>query len=53
MSEIIFTDRQQFVSSATRKLGDGSLRFAVGYAKHKQDSFYEKSTYKAEQTSTT
>jgi outer membrane receptor for ferrienterochelin and colicins len=29
MSEIIFTDRQQFVSSATRKLGEGSLRFSV------------------------
>ncbi|MBK9783027.1 MAG: TonB-dependent receptor [Betaproteobacteria bacterium] len=50
MSEVIFTDRQQFISSATRKLGEGSLRFAVGYAKHKQDSFYEKSTYKAEQS---
>ena len=50
MSEIIFTDRQQFVSSATRKLGEGSLRLAVGYARHKQDSFYEKATYKADQT---
>lgn len=50
MSEIIFTDRQQFVSSATRKLGDGSLRFAVGLAKHKQDSYYEHAIYKAEQT---
>ncbi len=50
MSEIIFTDRQQFVSSATRKLGEGSLRFAVGYARHKQDSFYEGSYYKADQT---
>ena len=50
MSEIIFTDRQQFVSSATRKLGDGSLRFAVGLARHKQDSYYEHSIYKAEQT---
>lgn len=50
MSEIIFTDRQQFVSSATRKLGDGSLRFALGYARHKQDSFYEGSIYKADQT---
>ena len=49
MSEIIFTDRQQFVSSATRKLGEGSLRFAFGYAKHKQDSFYEKAIYKADQ----
>jgi outer membrane receptor for ferrienterochelin and colicins len=50
MSEIIFTDRQQFISSATRKLGEGSLRFAVGYAKHKQDSFYEKAIYKADQS---
>lgn len=50
MSEIIFTDRQQFISSATRKLGEGSMRFAVGYAKHKQDSFYEKAIYKADQT---
>lgn len=50
MSEIIFTDRKQFVSSATHKLGDGTMRFAVGYAKHKQDSFYEKAVYKADQT---
>lgn len=50
MSEIIFTDRQQFVSTATHKLGDGSMRLAVGLAKHKQDSFYEKSAYKADQT---
>lgn len=50
MSEIIFTDRQQFVSSATRQLGEGNLRFAFGYAKHKQDSFYEKAIYKADQT---
>ena len=50
MAEIIFTDRTQFVSSATRRLGDGSLRFAMGYAKHKQDSFYETATYIASQT---
>ncbi|NHC05886.1 TonB-dependent receptor plug domain-containing protein [Azonexus fungiphilus] len=50
MSEIIFTDRQQFVSSATRKLGDGTLRLAVGLARHKQDSYYEHSIYKAKQT---
>ena len=50
MSEIIFTDRQQLVASGTRKLGAGSLRLAVGYAKHKQDSFYEGSIYKADQT---
>lgn len=50
MSEIIFTDRHQFVSSATRKLGEGSLRLAFGYAKHEQDSFYEKAFYKADQS---
>jgi len=50
MSEIIFTDRQQFISSATRRLGEGSLRFSFGYARHKQDSFYEKALYKADQT---
>ncbi|MEN3373657.1 TonB-dependent receptor [Dechloromonas sp. ZS-1] len=49
MSEIIFTDRKQIVSSATRRLGEGSLRLAFGYANHKQDSFYEKATYRAEQ----
>ncbi len=50
MSEIIFTDRQQFISSATRKLGEGNLRFAIGLAKHKQDSYYEHAIYKADQT---
>ncbi|WP_306606719.1 TonB-dependent siderophore receptor [Azonexus sp.] len=49
MSEIIFTDRQQFVSSATHKLGEGTMRFALGLAKHKQDSYYEHAIYKAEQ----
>lgn len=49
MSEIIFTDRSQFITSGTRRLGDGTLRLALGYAKHKQDSFYEKSLYKADQ----
>ncbi len=49
MSEIIFTDRTQLVMSGTRKLGAGTLRLALGYAKHKQDSFYEKSLYKADQ----
>ena len=50
MSEIIATDRKQFVSSATRRLGEGNMRLAFGYAKHKQDSFYEGSYYKADQT---
>ncbi len=50
MSEIIFTERKQFITSATHQLGEGSLRLAVGYARHKQDSFYEGSYYKADQT---
>ena len=49
MSEIIFTERQQFVASATRRLGEGSLRLAFGYARHQQDSFYEKALYQANQ----
>lgn len=49
MSEIIFTDRTQFIMSGTRKLGAGTLRLALGFANHKQDSFYEKSIYKADQ----
>ena len=49
MSEVIFTDRTQLVMSGTKKLGVGTLRLALGYAKHKQDSFYEKSIYKADQ----
>lgn len=49
MSEIIFSNRSQFLASGTRKLGDGTLRFALGYANHQQDSFYEKSIYKAAQ----
>lgn len=49
MSEIIFTKRTQVTSTGTRKLGDGSLRLALGYAEHKQDSFYETVLYKAKQ----
>jgi len=49
MSEIIFTDRSQFITSATHKLGNGTMKLAVGFAKHEQDSFYEKVTYKADQ----
>lgn len=52
MSEIIFTERNQFVASGERALGAGKLRLAFGYAKHKQDSFYETDIYKAEQTQT-
>lgn len=49
MSEIIFTDRTQFVGSAQRRLGEGGLRLALGYARHRQDSFYEKALYRADQ----
>lgn len=46
-SEIIFTNRAQFVTSAEGRVGTGRLRLAFGAARHKQDSFYEISTYKA------
>ncbi|MBN8506358.1 MAG: TonB-dependent receptor [Burkholderiales bacterium] len=50
-SEIIFTDRKQFVATAERALGsDSVLRLAVGLAKHEQDSFYEGAFYVAAQT---
>jgi outer membrane receptor for ferrienterochelin and colicins len=49
-SEIIFTDRSQFIATAERPLGaDTVLRFALGLARHKQDSFYEGAFYKADQ----
>lgn len=48
-SEIIFTDRVQLVSAGERRLGDGKLRLAFGAAQHKQDSYYEISTYVAKQ----
>lgn len=48
-SEIIFTNRAQLVTSGERRLGDGKLRLALGVAEHKQDSFYEGSTYIAKQ----
>ncbi|QQB38335.1 TonB-dependent receptor [Achromobacter deleyi] len=49
MSEIIFTDRLQFISTAEKSFGDSVLRLAVGAAQHKQDSFYEQATYIARQ----
>jgi len=48
-SEIIFTDRVQFLTSAERQLGEGKLRVAFGAAQHKQNSFYELATYVGEQ----
>ncbi|MGE8657240.1 MAG: TonB-dependent receptor plug domain-containing protein [Achromobacter sp.] len=49
MSEIIFTDRVQFISTGEKRIGDSLLRLAVGAAEHKQDSFYELATYVARQ----
>ena len=48
-SEIIFTDRVQFIGSAEKRFGDSKLRLAFGAAQHKQDSYYEFSTYVAKQ----
>jgi outer membrane receptor for ferrienterochelin and colicins len=48
-SEIIFTDRYQGYLIGERRLGEGRLRIAGGYANHEQDSFYEGDTYKARQ----
>jgi outer membrane receptor for ferrienterochelin and colicins len=49
-SEIIFTDRAQLVSSASRRVGGGSMHLALAAAKHEQDSFYENTIYQADQT---
>lgn len=40
MAQIVFTKRDQFVGTAERQIGDAKLRFALGYAEHKQDSWY-------------
>lgn len=48
-SEIIFTERTQFVTSGERRLGDGHLRLSLGAARHDQDSFYEGTAYQAKQ----
>ena len=48
-SEIIFTDRVQFLSTAEKRFGDSKLRLAVGAATHEHDSYYELSTYLAKQ----
>ena len=48
-SEIIFTDRVQWVSTAEKQFGDSKLRLAFGAAQHKQDSFYELATYVGKQ----
>jgi outer membrane receptor for ferrienterochelin and colicins len=48
-SEIIFTDRVQWIGTGERRVGGGTLRLAFGAAQHKQDSFYEGDTYIATQ----
>jgi outer membrane receptor for ferrienterochelin and colicins len=40
LAQIIFTKRDQFAGTAERSFGDTKLRFAAGYAEHKQDSWY-------------
>ena len=40
LAQIIFTKRDQVISTAERQFGDTRLRFAVGYARHRQDSWY-------------
>lgn len=40
LAQIIFTKRDQLVGTAERQFGDTRLRFAAGYAKHRQDSWY-------------
>lgn len=40
LAQIIFTKRDQFAGTAERQFGDTRLRFALGYAEHKQDSWY-------------
>ena len=48
-SEIIFTDRLQWVSTAEKQFGESKLRLAFGAAQHKQDSYYELATYVGKQ----
>ncbi|MDO4223995.1 MAG: TonB-dependent receptor [Acinetobacter sp.] len=48
-SEWIQTNRYQATISGEKDIGRGRLRLAFGAAKHKQDSFYEGSIYKADQ----
>ena len=40
LAQIIFTKRDQLVSTAERQFGDTRLRLAAGYARHRQDSWY-------------
>jgi len=40
MAQIIFTRRNQFVTTAERQVGDTRVRLALGYARHHQDSWF-------------
>lgn len=40
LAQIIFTRRDQFVASGERRVGDSKWRLAMGYAEHRQDSWY-------------
>lgn len=40
LAQIIFTKRDQLAATAERAFGDRRLRFALGYAEHRQDSWY-------------
>lgn len=49
LSELIHTRRIQHTLISERTEGKDSYRFAVAYARHRQDSFYEGSIYNARQ----
>ncbi len=48
-AEQIKTDRVQLINSGVKNTDYGKIKIAGGYANHKQDSFYEKTLYKARQ----
>lgn len=49
LSEIIFTKRHSAYVTGERRIGEGVLGLAAGYARHDQDSFYEANVYRAQQ----
>ncbi len=40
VAQIVFTKREQFVTTAERNLSGAKLRLAIGVARHRQDSWY-------------
>lgn len=40
LAQIVYTKRDQFAGTAERQFGEAKVRFALGYAEHKQDSWY-------------